>query len=123
MLAADVEWETWLAEAGDRVLGHVTVGRCRDDGAQPGEEELYALYVDPGASRRGVGRLLHRQALERLGERGATSVYLWVFEGNRIGRAFFAAQGWKQEPQRGALTLGGDSLAIVRYVRPVPAPK
>ena len=119
-LAPDAGWETWVAEDGGRLLGHVTFGPSRDDDAPPGTHEVYGLYVRPAAWRRGIGRALLAQALERLRARGAARATLWAFEGNRTGRAFYEAEGWARASGRRDASVGGRDLPVVRYARSVP---
>ena len=56
----------------------------------PGEYEILNLAVSPAERRRGVGRALLREALERC--RGA--VYLEVRASNSAARAFYASSGF-----------------------------
>ena len=81
-------------EAG--VLGMAVFGPARD-----GEDavELYALYVDPGRWRTGVGTAL-LAACE-----GVT--VLWVLEDNERAQAFYGRQGFTADGGRQVLDLDG----------------
>ena len=71
--------DVWLAEAGDALVGFVTLTRTW----------LESLYVAPAAQRAGVGSaLLEVAKVERPGGFG-----LWVFESNVPARAFYARRG------------------------------
>lgn len=118
-LTPDADAEVWLAEADQRLLGYAGLGPPRDEHASSGTGELYALYVRPDAWRRGLGRLLHTRALERLRERGMELATLWVFDGNRQARGFYEALGWTQARGRRDLELAGRVLSTVRYTRPL----
>ena len=118
-LTPDTDAEVWLAEDDRRLLGYASLGPSRDEQATAGGAELYALYVRPDAWRRGLGRLLHERALERLRARGATLATLWVFEDNRRARAFYEALDWTRGPERRELELAGSALSVVRYTRPL----
>ena len=78
------------------VLGMAVCGPARD-----GEDamELYALYVDPGCWRTGVGTAL-LAACE-----GVT--VLWVLEDNERAQAFYRRQGFTADGGRQELDLDG----------------
>ena len=59
---------------------------------------IHALYVHPGAQRRGLGAALLDDAKQH-----ADRLDLWVAEANTQARAFYAAQGFAED-QRG---IGG----------------
>lgn len=77
-----------VVDAQDGVLGYVIARRMADEG------EILNVGVAPSARRRGVGRLLVRKALERLGELGARSVYLEVRESNVAARELYREFGF-----------------------------
>jgi GntR family transcriptional regulator len=97
---------TVLAESSDgSVLGFVRFGADPSDSRNG---HIFALYVHPGASRRGIGRRLLEHALGELAEGRRRDVTLWVFEENQRARHFYAAAGFapdgarRVEPQYGA---------------------
>ena len=78
------------------VLGMAVCGPARD-----GEDamELYALYVDPGCWRTGVGTALVAAC------EGVT--VLWVLEDNERAQAFYRRQGFTADGGRQELDLDG----------------
>lgn len=71
--------DTWVAQAGERVLGYArTTPTWLDD-----------LYVDPTAAGRGIGSLL----LDLVKERRPDGFCLWVFVQNEPARRFYARRG------------------------------
>jgi ribosomal protein S18 acetylase RimI-like enzyme len=80
----------------ERLEGFVTFGASRDQDAR-GLGEVYALYVDPGRYRGGVGRMLMVAARERLAEEGFDEAVLWVLQGNDRARAFYEGEGWRPD--------------------------
>jgi ribosomal protein S18 acetylase RimI-like enzyme len=63
------------------ICGFATTGPSRDaDAADAGE--LYALYVDPQAWGRGIGRSLIAEARARLSRQGLAETTMWVLVGN-----------------------------------------
>lgn len=80
---ADPAVSTFVAVEGDEVLGMAVCGPSRDglDG-----QELYALYVDPGSWRTGVGSAL----LEACDDVRV----LWVLADNDRAQAFYARFGF-----------------------------
>jgi ribosomal protein S18 acetylase RimI-like enzyme len=77
----------------ESLLGFVTFGESRNDDAR-GLGEVYALYVDPGSYKGGVGRMLMADARRRLAEDGFTEAILWVLQGNDRARRFYEGEGW-----------------------------
>lgn len=71
--------ETWVFEEDGRVLGFLSLV----------ENEVGALFVDPGSHRRGVGRALMDHAKGR-----HTTLELDVFEENVSARAFYVRCGF-----------------------------
>jgi GNAT superfamily N-acetyltransferase len=88
--------ETLLAIEGEEILGFVTFGRSRDEDT-PEAAEVFALYIDPARWSSGVGRLLMREARERLRQRGFSQGTLWVLEGNEQAERFYRAEGWQPD--------------------------
>lgn len=71
--------ESWVAEAGGRVVGYARFTRTW----------LNDLYVDPADQGTGVGTAL----LDLVKARHPDGFSLWVFEQNTPARAFYAARG------------------------------
>lgn len=78
----------------DEILGYVIARQVVDEG------EILNVGVAPAVRRQGVGRLLVRKALERLGELGARSVYLEVRESNVAARALYRGFGFVEVSRR-----------------------
>jgi L-amino acid N-acyltransferase YncA len=109
-----------VAERDGAVVGFAGCGASRnEDTASVGE--LFAIYIDPGAYRTGVGSALMARVLEELAAAGFREAILWVLEGNDRGRRFYERWGWRPD---GATQdePNGDAppLLDVRYRRPLP---
>lgn len=104
-------WATFVAELDGAVAGFVCVGASRDV-RRCGE--VYALYVDPGAWARGVGRALLARAETELARRWDLAA-LWVLEANDRARRFYAAAGWEPDGARKHESRFGVSAPEVRY--------
>jgi ribosomal protein S18 acetylase RimI-like enzyme len=97
---------TLVAEAPEG--GVVGFTRFGDDPDDPRNGHVFALYVDPAASRRGIGRRLLAEALAELKAKGRATVTLWVFAANERARALYDAAGFtpdgahRVEPEYGA---------------------
>jgi len=115
--------EMWVATNDAQVIGWIAFGPSRDDGAPPAVGEIEALYVVPEHWSTGVGRELWRAGAGRLGERGFTSITLWVLEDNARALRFYGAAGMQPNPAtRKLLSIGGKPLAEVRYESQSAAP-
>ncbi len=76
----------WVAEAESRIMGFAVADRRRMN--------VWALFVDPSAEGRGVGRRLHDAMMEWLfTAAGAERVWLSTDPGTRAER-FYQAAGW-----------------------------
>jgi GNAT superfamily N-acetyltransferase len=89
-------WATFVADLDGTVAGFVCVGASRDV-RRCGE--VYAIYVDPDAWARGVGRALLEQAEAELARRWDVAS-LWVLEENDRARRFYASAGWEPDGAR-----------------------
>jgi ribosomal protein S18 acetylase RimI-like enzyme len=93
---------TTLVADEDGVVGMAAFGPARDD--EDGVVELYALYVDPAAWRKGVGTSL-LTACE-----GVT--VLWVLADNERARAFYRRHGFAADGGSKLLDLDGPVTEI-----------
>ena len=111
-------WAGWLelpehivlvAEHGDRISGFASATPRRDDG---GVGELQALYVEPSAWDRGLGRALILEAERRLRDAGCREAVLRVFEDNPRARRFYEAGGWTAELTRPEEFFGVETSVV-----------
>lgn len=110
---------TIVAVAGDTICGFATTGPSQDeDAADAGE--LYAIYLDPQAWGRGIGRSLMAEARARLSRQGFAEAILWVLEGNERAKRFYHADGWQPDGHQRQEDVWGVSADEVRYRRSLP---
>jgi GNAT superfamily N-acetyltransferase len=82
----------------DAVVGFVHTGPLRDDDLPTaGRAEIYTLYVDPGAWRRGVGGALIGAVDAFWAGTDVRELTLWVFEANAEARSFYESLGWRAD--------------------------
>ena len=62
--------------------------------ADPRNGNIWALFVDAGYERRGIGRLLFEQACNVLRDAGCKRMWLTTAPGTRAA-AFYRAAGWR----------------------------
>jgi ribosomal protein S18 acetylase RimI-like enzyme len=123
-----VRWRERLAEPGPAwmrvgftgeppaLAGFVTAGPGRHEG-EAGLGEIWAIYVDPAAQGRGVGRALMDAAVRGLAVRGFGGAVLWVFEANSAARSFYEHLGWTPDGAAKAFEIGGAAPIELRYRR------
>ncbi len=109
------EIRTWVALAGDRIVGFVTVGPSRDEDAGRGDHEIFSIYLDPGIWGHGVARDLMRSVIGEVGS--ATTITLWVLADNERARHFYRRHGFQADGVERYDDIGGESLLEVRYRR------
>lgn len=120
-LAAANGRETIVVERGidpggsvSRVLGYALIGPCSDpDATDLGEVE--AIYLDPGAIGRGLGRLLLDEAVDRLRAAGSRAIVLWVLTDNHPARRFYARAGFEPDGAARMLDFDGSAIEEIRY--------
>ncbi|ABQ68814.1 GCN5-related N-acetyltransferase [Rhizorhabdus wittichii RW1] len=95
---ADPARRTWVADAGDRLLGYAQVGPCKLPHPEAGEAqgELYQLYVLREAQGMKLGKALLDAALGHLAEARPGPVWLGVWSGNDKAQAVYAARGFEK---------------------------
>ncbi len=110
---------TLVAVAAGRVLGFVNAGPYRDDDVPPdgpGWGEIYAIYVHPACTGRGLGRQLITAALATLAP--DRPVALWVFAANTGAQGFYARMGFAPDGGQNVFEIGGAAIREVRFLRP-----
>jgi ribosomal protein S18 acetylase RimI-like enzyme len=99
-----------------RLAGYVAAGPARHAG-EGNLGEVWAIYVDPEAQRRGVGRALMAAATRGLAVHGFREAVLWVFEANAPARAFYERLGWAPDGAAKPFAIGGAAPIELRYWR------
>ena len=95
-------FDVLIAEAGGRAVGYASFhDNYNSDLAQRGVW-LVDLFVEAGARRRGIGRMLLAATAKAARDRGAHSVWWGVRSANEAARAFYATIGAE----------GGDGLIL-----------
>jgi ribosomal protein S18 acetylase RimI-like enzyme len=111
------ETEVMVAREDKCIVGWVSIGACRDDGATPRDGEIWALYVLAEWWSKGVGQALWAGARERLVERGFVSASLWVLADNQRAIRFYRKAGFEANPgHTTTVTIGGKTLQELRYL-------
>lgn len=85
---------TLVAEEAGEVVAFAHVGAERADETPGG---LCAIYVQPEARGRGIGRALRAEVLKRLRSEGFREAVLWVLEDNPRTRRFYELAGWYED--------------------------
>jgi GNAT superfamily N-acetyltransferase len=92
------------------LTGLASLGPSRDRGI-PYQGEVYALYLDPNFTGRGIGRSLLRGAFRVLFERGHKSAVIWALKGNPA-RYFYEAQGGREVATRKGNMWGAEVMEV-----------
>lgn len=110
----------WVAELNEQVVGWISVGASRDEGAANSVGEVRALYVLAEHWRTGVGHALWSAGLQRLREQEYRRLTLWVLARNERAMRFYRRAGWVEEAaSQRTLERGGVTLEEVRYRSPI----
>jgi ribosomal-protein-alanine N-acetyltransferase len=88
--------ELIVAEADEQAVGYAVFWQVLDQG------ELGNVAVDPQWRRRGVGRRLVREVMERAGRRGVRELFLEVRPSNRHARLLYEDMGFTAVGRRRA---------------------
>ncbi len=116
-LLAEPERETWVAQAGGRIVAYATIRPSGEADATPAVGALEGLEVDPAAQGSGLGARMHERALAGLRERGFGHATAWVFAADDRGRAFSEHRGWRPDPEDPGDGGHGWPAPSVRYRR------
>lgn len=111
---------TLVAQEDGKVVGWVFLGPGRDDDAQ-GRGEIYGFYIHPDRWRCGFGRGLIKGVEQHLWKRGFGAITLWVLEDNQRAKKFYAKVGFYYDGTRKQITIGGEELWELRYVKDIEA--
>ena len=106
-------YPTFVAKDGDRVIGFVDYGPCRNDDL-PGAGEVYALYILKAYYDQSIGYALMQRALAEL--KDYEQVVVWVLEGNERAIRFYEKCGFRRDGKEQELMLG-TKVKEVRMVR------
>lgn len=104
-----------VAEEEGRIIGFVTFAYSRDDDAPEGTGEVPAIYVEPSAMGKGVGRELLEEATAELRLAGCTRATLWVLEANERARRFYENEGWEWDGAVSTHLFDCANEPVVRY--------
>ena len=107
----------YVAESDGAVLGWLTCGPSRDEGAPAGVGELHGIYVDPEIWGAGAGSALMDFCVGELRVRGYTHATLWVLADNVAARAWYERRGWAFDGTHTTFTVAGQELDECRHAR------
>jgi ribosomal protein S18 acetylase RimI-like enzyme len=102
-----------VAEDETGTVGFTSVGPCRDEDAEPGDREIYAIYLHPRAWGTGVARDLMRTVLDGLAP--GTVVTLWILEGNDRAQHFYRRHGFQHDGTERIDDIGGRPVKQLRF--------
>ena len=105
----------FVAEEGGRVVGFASFCPSRDEDAPRATGEVPAIYVEPPAMGKGVGRKLLEEATAELRLAGFTRATLWVLEGNERARRFYENEGWTWDGSVSTHMFDCANEPVVRY--------
>lgn len=97
----------------EAVVGFAHAGPAGDDDIK-GFGELYAMYLDPGYYRKGLGSELMAAVFEEMRSAGYEDAALWVMTDNDAARSFYEKHGWSADGKATDICLGID-IPAVRY--------
>ena len=102
-----------VAEDESGTVGFTSVGPSRDEDAEPGNLEIYAIYLHPRAWGSGVARDLMRTVLDGLAP--GTVVSLWILQGNDRAQHFYRRHGFQPDGTERIDDIGGRPLTQLRF--------
>jgi ribosomal protein S18 acetylase RimI-like enzyme len=112
-LGADGTGDVLAAEADGEIVGTVMLQYWPTGGEvlqHPGEAEIRALAVAPGAQGRGIGRTLLTAALDRARQRDVRHLVLLTLTGMRAAQHLYTSAGFHRLPERDWVPPSGTLL-------------
>lgn len=104
-----------VAEDGSSTIGFTSVGPSRDEDAEPGDLEIYAIYLHPRAWGSGVARDLMRTVLADVPN--GTPVTLWILEANERAQHFYRRHGFHPDGVERIDLIGDKPVTQLRFRR------
>ena len=104
-----------VAEREGQIVGYCAYGVYGDVNATPAHGGVYDVFVHPDTWRCGVGRTLLSYATTYLQSQGFSAAYLFVYEANARGRAFYHRLGWEPDGYRVIDERPEFTLPVLRY--------
>lgn len=98
-----------VAKDGEKVIGFVGYGACRD-GTLPEHGEVYGIYVLAGYHGTKVGYELMNAALKMLSE--YRRIALWVLKGNDRAIRFYERYGFRFDETEKEILLGTPNMEL-----------
>jgi GNAT superfamily N-acetyltransferase len=77
----------WVGELNDRIIGFAIVSLL--------DHNVWALFVEPGFDKKGVGRILHQRMLEWYFNQSDEPIWLSTAPATRA-YGFYRSAGWKE---------------------------
>ncbi|WP_277211716.1 GNAT family N-acetyltransferase [Isoptericola croceus] len=112
---ASAEGTTIVAEADGRTLGFASYGPSRDEDADDGCLELYAIYLDPESWGRGVARDLMRTVLADVPP--TVRMTLWVLNESQRAHHFYRRHGFHPDGVERIEDYGDVPVTEIRFAR------
>jgi ribosomal protein S18 acetylase RimI-like enzyme len=110
------ESNTHVARIGEQVVGFVSLGKCRDAGAESTCGEIWAMYIAPENWRMGIGQKLMAYAINCLIDQGFDSAVLWVLRDNARGISFYQSCGFRRKVNSvKQIEVGGRNIQEVAF--------
>jgi ribosomal protein S18 acetylase RimI-like enzyme len=99
------------------VVGLAATAPSDDADAGPGDAEMVAFHVDPGAIGAGHGSRLLAAAVDTMRADGFSHARAWLVVGDDALRGFLESAGWAADGAHRVLDLTGDGSAHLRQLR------
>lgn len=114
--------EGWEEDAiifnGNKALGLICIGKCRDADKDGSYGEIWGIYLLPEYWKKGIGSELIYWGLAELKKRNYDKVTLWVLEDNLNARKFYEDIGFEHDGTIKEITIG-KKLNEYRYVKTI----
>jgi len=110
--------EDYLVFAGDKAVGLMCIGKCRDEDKDDTYGEIWTIYLLPEYWNKGIGSYFINWGLNELKNRNYKRVTLWVFEENLNARKFYEKMGFKYDGTKKEITIG-KKLMELRYEKEI----
>jgi ribosomal protein S18 acetylase RimI-like enzyme len=107
--------ETAVIIVDNRIVGFITLGRCRDEDLSRNHGEVWGIYLSPDNWRTGIGSILLNWGISELAATGYKKISLWVLEDNHNARGFYEKHGFIYDGTIKQLMIGKE-INEIRYI-------
>ena len=114
----DNKYDAYVIMEDGKYIGTSSICAARDE-KMVGWGEIISIYLLPEYFGKGYAEPLFKCAINALGEKGHTNIYLWVLKGNIRAQKFYEKHGFQKNGDTSLVEIAGEELEDIRYIKSI----